>query len=124
MSSIYSKNFKTLSGVTVVPSNYVWVQNKNNTFSIRPGVIVLGKVESAFSNFVLKANKPNKKTSYVEDVCALPQRTKNEIINHFFDKKGKRNKNTVAYLVRTDKAANQLALQNLAKSQKGKGVKP
>lgn len=51
---------------------------------------------------VLKANNADKRTDFIEDVSALPKRTKKEIVSHFFDGKGARNKKTVAYLVRTD----------------------
>lgn len=55
------------------------------------------------SNFILKANNTDKKTDFIDDVSSLPKRTKSEIVSHFYDKTGKRNKNSVAYLVRTDK---------------------
>ncbi len=102
MSSTFSKNKKELAGVKVVSSKDVW-EKKNNKFRIKQNVNVVGKVELPLSNFVLKANNENRKTGYIEDVSSLPKRTKNEIVNHFYDNAGKRNKNTVAYLIRTDK---------------------
>lgn len=102
MSSTYSKNKKELSGVKVVPASYVWKKSKSK-FTLRKDVDIVGKVELPLSNFILKANNDNRQTGYIEDVSALPLRTKNEIVNHFYNKSGKRTKNTVAYLVRTDK---------------------
>lgn len=102
MSSTFSKNKKELAGVKVVSSKDVW-EKKNNKYRIKQDVNVVGKVELPLSNFVLKANNENRKTGYIEDVSSLPKRTKNEIVNHFYDNTGKRNKNTVAYLIRTDK---------------------
>lgn len=102
MSSTYSKNKKELSGVKVVPAFYVW-EKSNKKFFLRRDVDIVGKVELPLSNFVLKANNENRQTGYIEDVSSLTKRTKNELVNHFYDKTGKRTKNTVAYLIRTDK---------------------
>lgn len=106
MSSTYSKNKKELSGVKVVSAAEVWRKNyKNGKFSLRKDIDILGKVELPLSNFVLKANNEDQKTGYIEDVSSLPKRTKDEIVNHFYNNKGKRTRNTVAYLIRTDKKA-------------------
>ena len=104
MSSTYSKNKKELSGVTVVPASDVW-EKVGNKYRLRKDVTVVGKVEITMSNFIMKANSENHKTGYIDDVSALPVRAKNELVNHFYDSKGKRTKSTVAYLIRTDKKA-------------------
>ena len=101
MSSTYTKNRKELSGVKVVSSKEVQ-QKQRGRFRLRSDVDIVGKVELPLSNFVLKANNENRRTGYIEDVSELPKRTKNEIVSHFYDKTGKRTKNTVAYLIRTD----------------------
>lgn len=102
MSSIYSKNKKELAGVKVVSAADVW-EKRNGKFRLRTDVDIVGKVEMPMSNFILKANNENRKTDYVEDVSALPSRAKRELVSHFYYKTGKRNKNSVAYLIRTDK---------------------
>ena len=102
MSSVFSKNRKELSGVKVVSAKDVW-EKKNGKFKLKSDLRIVGKVELPFSGMVLKANNEGHKTSFVEDVSALPKRTKNEIVGHFYNDKGKRTKNTVAYLIRTDK---------------------
>lgn len=102
MSSTYSKNKKELSGVKVVSASDVW-QKRNGKFRLRKDIDIVGKVELPLSNFILKANNEERQTGYIEDVSALPVRAKNEIVCHFYNKQGKRTRNTVAYLVRTDK---------------------
>ncbi len=102
MSSIYSKNRKELAGVKVVSAKDVW-ENRGGKYRLRTDVDIVGKVEMPMPNFILKANNDNRKTDYIDDVSALPKRTKRDLVSHFYDKSGKRNKNSVAYLVRTDK---------------------
>lgn len=105
MSNVYSKNKKELAGVRVVPAKTVWSKNRNGTYSLRKDIDIVGKVELPMPNFILKANNTGRQTSYVDDVSALPSRTKKDLVSHFYDKSGKRNKNSVAYLVRTDSKA-------------------
>ena len=57
----------------------------------------------AFPNVIIKANKKNKRTAFIDDVNELPKRAKMELVSYFYDKNGKRNRKTVAYLVRTDR---------------------
>lgn len=104
MSSTFSKNNKEYSGVKVVPASFVWAKD-NGKFKLRTDIDIVGKVESSMSNFILKANNENRKTKFIDDTCSLTSRTKNEIVGFFYDKTGKRTKNTVAYLVRTDSKA-------------------
>lgn len=110
MSSTYSKNKKELSGVKVVSASDVW-EKVGNKFRYRKDVAVVGKVEVTMPNFILKANNPDRKTGFIDDVSALPTRAKNELVNHFYDSKGKRTKATVAYLIRTDKQATNAAMR-------------
>jgi len=104
MSSTYTKNRKELAGVKVVPARSVWVPAaKNGEYKLNPDLDIVGKVDMTMPNMILKANRKDKKTAYVDDVSALTKAAKTELINHFYDERGNRNKHTVAYLVRTDK---------------------
>lgn len=102
MSSTYSKNKKELAGVKVISSKEAF-EKRNKKYVLSAEKSFIGKVEMAMPNIVLKTNKKLGKTGFVEDVSSLPKRTKEELVNHFYDDKGNRNKNQVAYLIRTDK---------------------
>lgn len=107
MSNIYSMYEKALSGVKVIDSREAYVYNpksgKNDLPN--PNYKFVGKIDVAMPNFILKMNKANCKTEFVEDVASLPKRLKNDLVNHFYDKHGVRNKRTKAYLIRTDQTA-------------------
>lgn len=102
MSNIFSKYRKELAGVKVLSADKVWKHTSTGKPYLDPKYNVIGKVDSAFPNFVLKANKLGFKTGYIEDTSALTKTTKERLVEHFYDKKGKRTANKVAYLVRED----------------------
>ncbi len=102
MSNTFSKNKKELAGVTLVSSSQVWEKQDNGKYRLRRDIDIVGKVDISIPNVVLKASEDGKRTAFVEDVSALPKRTKQELVNHFFDEHGNRNHYTVGYLVRTD----------------------
>ena len=102
MSNVFSKYRKELAGVKVVSSKEAWLYTKKGKPYLNPEYNIIGKVDSAFPNFVLKANKKGFKTGYIEDTSALTKTTKERLVEHFYDKKGKRTANKVAYLVRED----------------------
>lgn len=105
MSNIFSKYQKELAGVKVIDSSRAYIYNpktKKNDL-LNPNLDFVGKIDMSMPNFILKANKPNCKTGYVEEVSCLPKRLKIDIVNHFYNKNGIRNKKTKAYLIRTDR---------------------
>lgn len=104
MSNIFSIYEKALSGVKVVKSQDAFVYNpKTGKIDLpNPKYDFVGKIDMEMPNFILKMNKPNCKTAYVEDVSSLPKRLKQDLVDHFYDKNGKRNGKTKAYLIRTD----------------------
>lgn len=105
MSNIFNKYQKELAGVEVIDSSNAYVFNSKTGKKDLPNpkYDFVGKIDINMPNFVLKMNKQNCKTDFVEDVSSLPKRLKKEIVNHFYDKKGKRNLKSKAYLIRTDK---------------------
>ena len=105
MSNIFSKYEKALSGVKVIDSDKAYVYNpKTKKKNLpNPKYEFVGKIDLAMPNFILKMNKPQCKAGYVEEVSCLPKRLKTDIVDHFYDKNGNRNKRTKAYLIRTDK---------------------
>jgi len=105
MSNIFSKYQKELAGVKVIDSSKAFVYNPKTKKKdkLNPRYDFVGKIDTNMPNFILKANKSNCKTGYIEEVSSLPKRLKVDIVNHFYDKNGKRNKRTKAYLIRTDR---------------------
>jgi hypothetical protein len=103
-SNSYNGKDKKLSDVRVIPAEKAWVKGKGaeKPNTLNPAFEFIGKVDMDLPNFVLKANRTDKKTGYVEDVQQLNQRTKRDLVDHFYNKQGKRTKYRVAYLVRTD----------------------
>lgn len=104
MSRNFTKNNKSLAGVKVVPAKDVWVFNKisKKKDKLSKDYELIGKVDTSMPNMILKANRKDKKTAYIDDVNSLSAVCKKQLVNHFFDDKGNKNLKTVAYLVRTD----------------------
>lgn len=105
MSNIFSKYQKELAGVRVINSRQAYVYNpKTKKFDmLNPNYDFVGKIDTDMPNVILKANRPNCKTAYIEDSNVLSKRVKQDLVNHFYNKKGMRNNRTKAYLVRTDR---------------------
>ena len=105
MSNIFSKYEKELAGVKVIDSSQAYIYNTRTKKKdkLNPNFHFVGKIDMSMPNFILKANKPNRKTGYIEEVSILPKRLKVDIVNHFYNKQGKRNNKTKAYLIRTDR---------------------
>ena len=104
MSNIFSKYEKSMSGVKVIDSNKAYVYNPKSKKKdmLNPDYNFVGKIDVVMPNFIIKMNNKNCKTSYIDDVDALPKRVKSELVNHFYDNKGNKNGRKKAYLVRTD----------------------
>ena len=105
MSNIFSKYQKELAGVRVITSRNAFVYNpKTKKRDLpNPNYEFVGKIDITYPHVILKMNKVNCKTAYVEDSNILPKRVKQDLVKHFFDKRGKKNTITKAYLVRTDR---------------------
>lgn len=93
-----------MSGVKVIDSNDAYIyNNKTKRKDIpNPKYDFVGKVDANMPNFILKMNKTSCKTGFIEEVSCLPKRVKSDLVNHFYDKNGNRNRRQKAYLVRTD----------------------
>lgn len=104
MSNIFSKYEKALSGVKVIKSQEAFVYNPKTRKKDLPNpkYEFVGKIDTSMPNFILKMNKVDCKTAYIEDVSCLPKRLKRDLVDHFYNKKGEKNSRTKAYLIRTD----------------------
>lgn len=94
MSSInYSLNNK---GVRLISSEEAWVKGKNGKVKLNPEFTFVGKIDTRMPNMIIKASDKGKPT-YKGNTCDLNNTAKKQIINHFYDDKGRRNKRSVAY---------------------------
>lgn len=94
MSSVnYSLNHK---GVRLIDAKDAWVVGKNKKVKLNPKYHFIGKMDMKMTNMLMSASDKNK-PKYKGDVNNLNNTAKSQIIEHFFDNKGKRNKKTVAY---------------------------
>lgn len=94
MSSVnYSLKHK---GIRLITSEVAWVKSKKGTMKLNPNYTILGKVETSMPNMIVSATD-KKKPKYKGSTYDLNRTAKGQIIAHFYDNKGKRNKRTVAY---------------------------
>lgn len=94
MSSVnYSLKSK---GVRLIDAKDAWVVAKNGNKRLNPKYQFVGKVEMTMPNMIVTASD-KKKPTYKGNTYDLNTTAKKQIIDHFYDEKGKRNKKTVAY---------------------------
>lgn len=94
MSSVnYSLKHK---GVRLIDAQDAWVIGKNGKCRLNPKYHIIGKIEITMPNMIITASD-NKKPKYKGNTYDLNSMAKAQIVNHFYDDKGKRNKKTVAY---------------------------
>ena len=93
MSSVnYSLKHK---GVKLIPSEKAWVKGKNGKVKLNPQYHFVGKIDTKMPNLIISATngKPKYKGN-THDLCAPAKR---QIVEHFFDDDGKRNRKSVAF---------------------------
>ncbi|MCD7728689.1 MAG: hypothetical protein LUI60_02090 [Clostridia bacterium] len=96
MSSVnYSLNNK---GVRLISSEEAFIVGKSGKSYPNPKYHLIGKIDTNMSNMVLSTVR-GKKPTYKGDICELNKTAKRQIVNHFYDDNGKRNKKTKAYFV-------------------------
>ncbi|MBO5379252.1 MAG: hypothetical protein J6A90_02905 [Clostridia bacterium] len=88
--SLKSKNVRLLS------SQEAWVRGKNGKPKLNPNYKFVGKLKIATPNLLITASD-NQKPTYKGDVSDLNITAKKQIVSHFYNEKGKRNNNSVAY---------------------------
>lgn len=94
MSSVnYSLSHK---GVRLIPSNEAWVIGKNGKKYLNNKYRFIGKIEMTMPNMIVTASDKSK-PKYKGNTYDLNRAAKAQIVDHFYDDRGKRNKKTVAY---------------------------
>ena len=94
MSSVnYSLKHK---GVRLIPSEKAWVKGKNGKMKTNPNFHIIGRMDTRLPNMIVSAPE-KKKPKYKGKTYDLNREAKKQIVDHFFDESGKRNRRTVAY---------------------------
>lgn len=94
MSSVnYSLKHK---GVRLIDAQAAWVIGKNGVKRLNPKYKFIGKIDTRMPNIIVTASD-KKKPKYKGNTCDLNSTAKAQIVDHFYDDNGKRNKKTVAY---------------------------
>lgn len=83
-------------GVRLIDSREAWIIGKNGNKRLNPKYRFVGKMEMTMPNMIVTASD-RKKPKYKGNTYDLNTKAKEQIVDHFYDEKGKRNKKTVAY---------------------------
>lgn len=83
-------------GVRLIDSREAWQIGKNGKKRLNPKYHIVGKVEMTMPNMIVTATD-KQKPKFKGNTYDLNRTAKGQIIEHFYDDKGKRNKKTVAY---------------------------
>lgn len=94
MSSVnYSLKHK---GVRLISSTEAWVKTKKGGLKLNPKYTFVGKVEMSMPNMIVTASDKTK-PRFKGNTYDLNRTAKEQIVDHFYDDRGKRNRKTVAY---------------------------
>lgn len=83
-------------GVRLISAEEAWVKSENGRRKLNPKYRFVGKVQMPMPNVLVTADD-RKKPTYKADVASLNATAKKQMVSHFFDDQGKRNRKTVAY---------------------------
>ena len=72
------------------------MRGKNGKRRLNPKFTFVGKINVSMPNMIVSASD-SRKPSYRGDVNELPRIAKKQIVDHFYESDGKRNKRKVAY---------------------------
>lgn len=94
MSSVnYSLNHR---GVRLISSEEAWVKGKNGRQRLNLKYNFVGKIDVKLPNLITSASD-RKKPKYKGNTYDLNRVAKGQIVDHFYDENGKRNRRSVAY---------------------------
>ncbi len=83
-------------GVRLISAEEAYVRGKNGKFRLNPKYSFIGKMDLDMPNMIISTVR-GKKPTYRGDINGLNSTAKKQIVEHFYDNSGKRNKKTVAY---------------------------
>ena len=83
-------------GVRLIDARDAWIVGKNGRRRLNPKYHFVGKIDTHMPNMIVTASD-NRKPKYKGNTYDLNRTAKAQIVDHFYNDKGKRNKKTVAY---------------------------
>ncbi len=83
-------------GVRLIDSQQAWITGKNGKPKLNPNYKFVGKIDTRIPNIIVSPSD-KKKPTYRGNTYDLNSVAKSQIIDHFYDDNGKRNKKSVAY---------------------------
>ena len=83
-------------GVRLIDAQEAWVKGKNGNLRLNPKYHFVGKIDTRLPNMIVTASD-KKKPKFKGNTYDLNATAKGQIVEHFYDDRGKRNKKTVAY---------------------------
>lgn len=83
-------------GVRLIGARQAWIVGKNGNKRLNPKYHFIGKIDVRMPNMIVTASD-KAKPKYKGNTYDLNRSAKNQIVDHFYGEKGKRNKKTVAY---------------------------
>jgi hypothetical protein len=83
-------------GVRLIDSRDAWIKGKNGNLRLNPKYQIVGKIDTRMPNMIVTASDKHK-PKYKGSTYDLNRTAKAQIVDHFYDDNGKRNKKTVAY---------------------------
>lgn len=83
-------------GVRLIGASQAWIVGKNGSKRLNPKYHIVGKVEMSMPNMIVTASD-KKKPKYKGNTYDLNTTAKKQIVDHFYNENGKRNKKSVAY---------------------------
>lgn len=83
-------------GVRLISAEEAWVATKSGSRRLNPKYNFVGKIDTKLPNLIISATD-KRKPKYKGNTYDLNRTAKSQIVEHFYDEKGKRNKKSVAY---------------------------
>lgn len=83
-------------GVRLISAEKAWIIGKNGKTKLNSKYLFVGKIDTKLPNMIITATD-KQKPKFKGNTYDLNRTAKSQIIDHFYDEKGKRNKRSVAY---------------------------
>ena len=84
-------------GIRLISAKDTWIMGKNKKLRRNPKYHYIGRIEMTMPNMIMSVSS-DKKPLYKGSTYDLNTTAKKQIVDHFYDDDGKRNRKTVAYL--------------------------